>query len=101
LLLNYTHQPASNPYRASHAIFVAEGAKQRYDRIDEVPPAMRIRTLSLRAFDANDLIVAADLVEGHKVEELIGRFFDNPQVAYIQAHYAKYGCYASRIDRVN
>jgi len=101
LLLNYTHQPASNPYRASHAIFVAEGAKQRYDRIDEVPPAMRIRTLSLRAFDANDLIVAADLVEGHEVEELIGRFFDNPQVAYIQAHYAKYGCYAGRIDRVN
>jgi hypothetical protein len=25
LLLNYTHQPANTPYRASHAIFVAEG----------------------------------------------------------------------------
>jgi hypothetical protein len=99
LLLNYTHQPANNPYHASHAIFVAEGAKHRYDRVDEVPQAMRIRTLSLRAYDANDLIVDADLVDGHKVEELIGRFFDNSKVAYIHAHYAKYGCYSGRIDR--
>jgi len=101
LLLNYTHQPANNPYHASHAIFVAEGAKKRYDRVDEVPEAMRIRTLSLRAYDENDLIVDADLVDGRKVEELIGRFFDNSKVAYIQAHYAKYGCYAGRIDRVS
>lgn len=100
LLLNYTHQPANTPYRASHAIFVREGAEQRYDRTDEVPEAMRLRTLSLRAFDKDDLIVAADLVEGGKAEGLIERLFGNPQVAYIQAHFAKYGCYAGRIDRV-
>ncbi len=100
LLLNYTHQPANTPYRASHAIFVREGADQRYDRTDEVPEAMRLRTLSLRAFDKDDLIVAADLVEGGKAEGLIERLFGNPQVAYIQAHFAKYGCYAGRIDRV-
>jgi len=57
--------------------------------------------LSLRAFDASDLIVDADLVEGCKVEELIGRFFDNSKVAYLQAHYARYGCYAGRIGRVS
>jgi uncharacterized protein DUF1203 len=101
LLVNYTHQPANNPYRASHAIFVAEAAKTRYDRIEEVPEAMRIRTLSLRAFDENDLIVNADLVDGRKVEELIRRLFDDSKVAYIQAHYASYGCYACRIDRVS
>ena len=101
LLLNYTHQPANNPYHASHAIFVAEGAQHRYDRVDEVPEVMRIRTLSLRAYDANDLLVDADLVDGRKVEELIGRLFDNSKVSYIQAHYAKHGCYAGRIDRVS
>ncbi len=101
LLLNYTHQPANNPYHASHAIFVAESAKTRYDKVDEVPQAMRIRTLSLRAYDANDLIVDADLVDGRQIEELIGRFFEDSKVAYIQAHYAKYGCYAGRIDRVS
>jgi hypothetical protein len=100
LLLNYTHQPADNPYRASHAIFIREGAKERYDRTNEVPEALRLRTLSLRAFDADDLIVDADLVEGGKVEGSIERLFGNPKVAYIQAHFAKYGCYAGRIDRV-
>ena len=100
LLLNYTHQPADNPYRASHAIFVREGAQQRYDRINEVPEAMRRRTLSLRAFDTDHLIVGADLVEGGNAEALIERLFGSPKVAYIQAHFAKYGCYAGRIDRV-
>ena len=27
ILVNYVHQPADNPYRASHAIFVREGPK--------------------------------------------------------------------------
>ncbi|NKF24493.1 DUF1203 domain-containing protein [Solimonas sp. C16B3] len=32
LLLNDTHQNADTPYRASHAIFIREGAVKRYDR---------------------------------------------------------------------
>lgn len=100
LLLNYTHQPADNPYRASHAIFVREGAETAYDRIDEIPDVMRVRPLSMRAFDFEDTMVDADIVDGREVEGVIDRFFDNPQVAYIHAHYAKRGCYAARIDRV-
>jgi Protein of unknown function (DUF1203) len=100
LLLNYTHQPADTPYRASHAIFVREGAQARYDRTDEVPEALWLRTLSLRAFDNDGLIVAAELVDGRQIENAIERLFANPKVAYIQAHYAAYGCYAGRIDRV-
>jgi Protein of unknown function (DUF1203) len=34
LLLNYTHQPAANAYRAGHAIFVREGADTCYQAID-------------------------------------------------------------------
>jgi Protein of unknown function (DUF1203) len=99
LLLNYVHQPANTPYRASHAIFVVEGAKQRYDRVDEIPDVMRSRILSLRAFGGDDMIVDADVVDGTKVEGLVERFLGNPKVAYIQAHYAKFGCFAARIER--
>jgi hypothetical protein len=99
LLLNYIHQPADNPYRASHAIFVREGAETAYDRINEIPDAMRLRQISLRAFDADDLMVDADVVDGRDMESVIERFFADPHVAYIQAHYAKRGCYAARIDR--
>ena len=99
LLLNYTHQPADNPYRASHAIFVLEGATRAYDRTDEIPQALRVRTLSLRAFDRNDLMVDADIIDGRQVEDLIERLFADSAVAYVHAHYAKRGCYAGRIDR--
>jgi hypothetical protein len=99
LLLNYTHQPANTPYRASHAIFVREGASQPYDRVGEVPEVMRVRPISVRAFDADDLMVDADLVPGQDLEQAIERLFSAAEVAYLHAHYAKRGCYAARIDR--
>ena len=99
ILLNYVHQPAANPYHASHAIFVREGAETAYDRINEIPDAMRLRQISLRAFDADHLMVDADLIDGRDMESVIERFFADPHIAYIQAHYAKRGCYAARIDR--
>lgn len=99
LLLNHLHLPADNPYRASHAIFILEHAGERYDKIGEIPAAMRCRPLSLRAFDASDMMVDADLVDGPEAERLIERFLSHSQVAYIHAHYAKRGCYAARIDR--
>jgi hypothetical protein len=99
LLLNYTHQPANTPYRASHAIFVLEGATTTYDRVNEIPEALRVRTLSLRAFDNSHQMVDADLVEGQQLEDAIDRLLSSSRVAYIQAHYAKRGCYAARIER--
>lgn len=99
LLLNYLYLPEHTPYRASHAIFVAEGSKQAYDQINEVPDVMRQRLLSLRAFDANHMMIDADIVDGLAVEALIERLFSNRDTSYIQAHYARRGCYAGRIDR--
>jgi hypothetical protein len=99
LLLNYCHQPADNPYQASHAIFILEGATSTYDRVNEIPEVLRLRTLSLRAFDKQDRIIDADLVGGQRLDSSIDRLLSSPAVAYIQAHYAKRGCYAARIDR--
>ncbi len=99
LLVNYTHQPALTPYRASHAIFVREGAETTYDMVDEIPDVLRRRVLSLRAFDAAHMMVDADLVDGNDARALIERFLATPEVATIDAHYAKRGCYAGRIER--
>ncbi|HLX26448.1 MAG TPA: DUF1203 domain-containing protein [Candidatus Cybelea sp.] len=100
LLLNFVHLDSASPYRSSHAIFIREGATDRYDRIDEVPDVMRIRALSLRAFDKDAMMLDADLIDGHALEELIEKFFADPRVAYIHVHNAKPGCYSGRIDRV-
>lgn len=99
ILLNYEHQPADTAYRSRHAIFVGEGADEALDLIDSLPEAIRVRPISLRAFDASDEMVDADLAEGSALIPLIDRFFANPQVAYLHAHYAKRGCYAARIIR--
>ena len=99
LLLNHEHQSARTPYRASHAIFVIEGERYRFDAVDNVPDVLRVRMLSLRAFDGRGAMLDADLTDGKDVEGLIARLFANPDVDYIHAHYAKRGCYAARIDR--
>jgi hypothetical protein len=99
LLLNHVCQPADTPYRATHAIFVHEGAETAFDRVGEVPEVMKLRVLSLRAYDAAHMMIDADLAEGDAVEPLIRRLLGNPGVAYIHAHYAKRGCYSGRIER--
>lgn len=98
LLVNIEHQPADTPYRSSHAVYVREGATERWSG-DHLPEVMRKRLLSLRGFSADGSMVAADVIEGSEAEQLIERLFADPAVAYIHAHYAKPGCYAARIDR--
>lgn len=99
LLLNHTCQPAETPYRATHAIFVREGAEKTYDRVNEIPEVMRCRLLSLRAYDAAGMMLDADVVDGTAIEGLIERLLANPDVDYIHAHNAKRGCYSGRIER--
>jgi hypothetical protein len=99
ILLNHEHQPAATPFRASHAIFVIEGATTRFDRIDELPPVMTTRTMSLRAFDADGMMTDGALASGGDLEPLIARMLSHSATAYLHAHYAARGCYAARIDR--
>lgn len=98
LLLNFEHQPAQTPYRASHAIFVREGAERACSGLNVVPEPLKVRPISLRAFNEDGEMVDADLVDGRELEPLIERFFAKSDVAYLHAHYAKRGCYAARID---
>jgi len=99
LLVNYEHLPVDSPYRASHAIYVREGATRPFDAVNELPEALATRLLSLRAIDAKGHIVDADLAEGDAIEPLIRRLLGNDQVAYVHAHFARRGCFAARIDR--
>ena len=99
LLLNHVCQSANTPYRATHAIFVLEGATRTYDEVDLVPDVLRRRLLSLRGYDANGMMIEADVLEGVDVEQAIPRLFANAEVRYIHAHNAKRGCYAGLIER--
>lgn len=98
-LVNYEHHAVDTPFRASHAIYVLEGAKAPLIVDDEIPPAMRSRLLSIRAFDAEGMMIDADIVEGSSANVLIERLFANAAAQYLHAHYARMGCYAALIER--
>ncbi len=99
ILVNYAHQDAASPYRAAHAIYVRKGVEQARLAAGETPELFKSRMLSLRAFDTNGMIVAADLVEDANLAPALERLFAEPAVDYVHIHFAKYGCYAARADR--
>ncbi|MBV8651834.1 MAG: DUF1203 domain-containing protein [Alphaproteobacteria bacterium] len=99
LLVNYVHQDSASPYRAAHAIFVRKGVAQARPAIGEVPESLWLRQLSLRAFDDQAMIVAADLVDGKALAPALERLLADPAAAYVHIHFAKFGCYAARADR--
>ena len=99
LLLNHVSHDVANPYRASHAIFVTEGLDEAAEFIDEVPPVLDTRILSLRGFDDQGMMAQAVLTEPGEADEGIRRLFANPDVATIHAHNATRGCFAAKIER--
>ncbi|MFV0335178.1 MAG: DUF1203 domain-containing protein [Tropicimonas sp.] len=101
ILFNYQHQPEDSPYRACHAVFVRENAKQARLAINEVPAVIRSRQISLRFFDQNHMMVAADVVEGEAVAEAISNAFDDNEVAYGHIHNAKPGCFSASVHRAD
>lgn len=98
LLLNHVSMAQDTPYKASHAIFVLEGAETAYRGENEIPDVMFRRLLSLRSFDGAGMMVDADLAKGADIALLIERLFENQQAAYSHAHNTLRGCYSGRID---
>jgi len=99
LLLNHAHQTnPGSPYRSAGPIFVSHSATTGRYR-GELPPMLRDRLLSLRAYDADAFIVDAEVGEGGEVVGLIERFLSDSKVAHVDAHFARRGCFAARIER--
>ncbi len=100
LLLNYEHQPANSPFRASHAIYVREGAETAEPRVNEIPEALAVSPmLSVRAFTWDGMIQTAELTPGADAAGVFSDLLAHDDVAYLHAHYAKYGCFAAKIVR--
>lgn len=98
-LLNYAYQPHDTPYKASHAVFVRENAVDAAPYVNDVPVSLSSRLLSLRGFDANHMMVEADIAQGDDTKAMLETFFENPEVSYIQMHYARRGCFAAVAHR--
>lgn len=97
ILLNHVSHDVANPYRASHAIFVADADTAEF--VDEVPPVFVPRMLSLRGFDGDGMMADALISQAGEADSAIRALFGNTGIAYIHAHNAARGCFSARIER--
>src|SRR5262249_2358613 len=98
VLVNYEHHPVDSPYRMRYAIFVRQG-EETYDETDQVPEQLRKRTLAVRAFDDEAMMIGFELVEGKELEQAIERLLADPRAAYLHVHFAAPGCDAAQVER--
>jgi len=99
LLVNHVSHEGDGPYRASHAIFVGEGSGEAAEYVDQLPPALDRRVLSLRAFDTAGMMVDAALAQPGEADAALRRMLANPAVDHVDAHNAVRGCFAARAVR--
>ncbi len=99
LLLPFTHHDVASPYRASGPIFVREAAPAAQPAVDEIPAILAHRLLSLRAYDANAILVEADVLEGARLADRAREMLAQETVAYLHVHNARPGCFNCRIER--
>jgi len=99
LLINHVSHDVAGPYRASHAIFVTEGAEEAAEYVGGVPPVFEKRIVSLRGFDADGMMADAVLAQPGEADTGIRKLFENDNIVSIHAHNATRGCFAARIER--
>lgn len=97
ILLNHVSHDVANPYRASHAIVVADADRGEF--VDQVPPVFVPRVLSMRGFDKDGMMAEALITQPGEADEGIRKLFANSDIAYIHVHNAARGCFSARVER--
>lgn len=99
LLLNHISADVATPFRASHAIYIREGARVASVHADAVPALLARRTTSLRGFDAVGMIREAALAAPGEADTGIRRLLDRKEIAHVDIHAAAWGCFLARAER--
>jgi Protein of unknown function (DUF1203) len=99
ILMPFTHHDVDSPCRASGPIFVREHANEADRSVGEVPEVVSTRTMSVRAYDKNSMMIDGTVVPGSEIKAHIEKLFANPKIAYLHLHNAGAGCYSCRVER--
>lgn len=100
ILLNYEYHSVNSPYKSTGPIFVRKDVKMAKFDVNEIPEMLLHRTLSIRGYDCDSMMISARLAEGIDLSEAIDEMFDNIKIAYLHVHNAKPGCYNCLVKRV-
>ncbi len=99
-LLLVSHDPFStnSPYRSASPIFI-----HRHDCgapiTDVMPEQLTRRLLSVRAFNEDEIMIDAAVIDGADLEDTLARFLDNDETDHVHVHNAHRGCWATAVTR--
>ena len=99
ILCNFEHLAEISPYRASHAIYVRNGAVQAMPAMGEVPSILLRYMLSVKGFGPDHFIKAAEVIERRTLSATIEAFFSKTVISYIQIRNAQRGCFEAKAIR--
>jgi hypothetical protein len=100
-LLLVSHDPftVDSPYRSASPIFIHRQPCAPPTDLRALPEQLTIRELSVRAFDAEALMIDAAIVPGDDLGATLARMFDIDACHHVHVHNATRGCWAVRVDR--
>jgi len=98
ILFTYASIPPGCPYSESGPIFVHEQPCEPYRMTNKYPESFREGRV-LRAYDSQQNMIDAVVVNDKEPEVVIAKLFANPQTAFLQAHSVTRGCFTFKIER--
>jgi hypothetical protein len=96
ILVSFDPFSLGSPYRQSGPIFLHRNDCSANRDDSTFPDELTRRQLSVRAFDANEMMLDAAVISGVELEALLGRFASDPLAAFVDVHNATRGCWAAR-----
>lgn len=106
ILASHTPFMQPGPFREFGPVYLLAEASAEEVRRDRLPLPPGDETtyfgprFVLRAYSAEQRIVAADLVEADAAQVAVESLLSRPDTAYLQARFPTYGCFACRIERL-
>jgi hypothetical protein len=98
ILFPFQSVPPGRPYSESGPIFVHAEPCPAYAATDQYPVNFR-RHRVLRAYNADQEMIDAVVVDDDQPEPVIAKLLQNPETAFLQARSVTRGCYTFRIER--
>jgi hypothetical protein len=98
LLISYDPFAGTSPYRSASPIFIHRDACTR-DTAETMPAQLTRRRLSVRAFDRDEMMLDAALIDGGELAATISRLLENANVERLHIHNEPRGCYAAGVRR--
>jgi hypothetical protein len=97
-LVSYDPFILGSPYRSASPIFLHKDDCGQAE-ISTIQGQQLRRQLSVRAFDANEMMLNGVVIDGVDLEDTAACLLASHEVVFIHVHNASRGCWALRIER--